>query len=513
MMIDKVRFEDLAISSDEELAAVRDQVKDSYLYNEDLAPAGPSRRTWGRWNLAALWVGLAICITTYTLASGLMAAGMNWWEALITIGLGNVIVLMPLILNGHAGTRYGIPFPIFVRASFGTRGANIAALARALVACGWFGIQTWLGGLAVSAILTVLWSGWGAVPGHEFIAFGVFWVVQMVVIVRGMESVKVFETWSAPLLLIVSLALLIWGLEAGGGLGHVFAASAALQQGHTSFWILFGPGLMANIGYWATLSLNIPDFTRFATSQRAQVWGQAIGLPLSMILFSFIGIAVTAATVVVFGHAVWNPVTLLTQLKMGPVLLVVAMIIILVAQAAVNLGANVVAPSNDFSNLSPRHISFRTGSIITGVIGIISFPWILYQSAGAYIYTWLGGYGSLLGAIGGIMIADYWLVRRQRLELADLYKPNGSYRYKNGFNWIAIVALLAAVLPVIPGFIAAATTPGGVVAHPGVWDRLYTFGWLFTFVVSTLVYWGLTVLTRSYSATDEQPMSLTEPAE
>ncbi len=512
-MIYKVRLEDLAVSSEEELAVVRDQVKESRLFNEDLAPAGPKRRTWGTWNLAALWVGLAICITTYTLASGLMAAGMNWWEALFTIGLGNLIVLVPLILNGHAGTRYGIPFPIFVRASFGTRGANIAALARALVACGWFGIQTWLGGLAVNAILIVLWPGWASVPAHEFIAFGVFWIVQMVVIVRGMESVRIFETWSAPLLLVVSLALLAWGLAAGGGIGHVFAASVKLQQGHAPFWLLFGPGLMANIGYWATLSLNIPDFTRFARSQRTQVWGQAIGLPLSMILFSFIGIAVTAATVVIYGHAVWNPVTLLTQIKMGPVLLILVMIVILIAQAAVNLGANVVAPSNDFSNVAPRRISFRTGSIITGIIGVVSFPWLLYQSAGAYIFTWLGGYGSLLGAIGGIMIADYWLVRHQRLELADLYKPDGNYRYNNGFNGIAIVALLVAVVPVIPGFIAAATTPGGVVAHPGIWDRLYTFGWLFTFIVSILVYWGLTVLTKSRAPVSVRSTDLADTAE
>lgn len=509
-MIEKVRLDDLAISSEEELAAVRAEVQGSRLFNEDLAPAGPQRRTWGTWHLAAMWIGISVCITTYTLASGLMVAGMNWWEALLTIGIGNIIVLVPLVLNGHAGTRYGIPFPIFVRSSFGTRGANIAAMARALVACGWFGIQTWLGGLALNTIVATLWSGWGAVPGHEFIAFAVFWIIQLVIIVRGIETVKIFESWAAPLLLAVSVALLIWGFSAGHGIGHVFAASAKLQQGHTPFWLLFWPGLVANVGYWATLSLNIPDFTRFATSQRTQVMGQVIGLPVTMILFSFVGIAVTAATVVVFGQAVWDPIALMGKLALGPVLLIIAMIIVGIAQITTNMAANVVAPSNDFSNLAPRAISFRTGGIITGIIGIVSFPWLLYQSAGAYIFTWLEGYGSLLGAIGGIMIADYWLVRRQQLNLADLYKEDGEYRYSSGFNWIAIVALLVAVVPIIPGFVAAATTPGGVVAHPGVWDRLYTFGWFFTFIVSILVYWGLTGLRRSGSAARATPVASVE---
>ena len=275
----------------------------------------------------------------------------------------------------------------------------------------------------------------------------------------------------------------------------MFSASAKLQQGHGHFWTLFWPGLAANFGYWATLSLNIPDFTRFARSQRAQVIGQSAGLPTVMTAFSFVGIAVTAATVVVYGHAVWNPVALLTRLLGGlPMLLVIAMVVIVISQVSTNMAANVVSPSNDFSNLAPQVISFRMGGVITALIGVVSFPWVLYRDAGSYIFTWLDGYGSLLGAIAAVMIVDYWILRRRRLDLADLYRPDGRYAYTHGWNLRAIAAVLVAVIPVLPGFIHAATTPGGIVAHPDVLDHLYSYGVFFTFVAAAVVYWGLSVL-------------------
>jgi NCS1 family nucleobase:cation symporter-1 len=474
-----------------ELARIKTEVMSSDLYNEDLAPTGPEERTWSTYNIAALWIGMAIVITTYTIASGLMAAGMNWWQALLTISLGNVIVLVPVLLNAHAGTKYGVPFPVFVRASFGVRGANFAAIARALVACGWFGIQTWIGGLALDALLGVVWGGWAAVPGHTAITFIAFWVIQLAIILTGIEGVKWFESYTAPLLIAGSVALLIWGFYAGGGVGGVFTNSAQLQQGNTPFWSLFWPSLAANVGYWITLSLNIPDFTRYAKSQRSQVVGQALGLPLTMTAFSFVGIAVTAATVVVFGEAIWDPVTLITRLTGDlPAVLIIAMIVIVLAQISTNMAANVVSPSFDFSNLAPKRISFRTGGIITAVIGIISFPWYLYNSVGAYIFTWLVGYGSLLGAIGAVMIADYWIVRRRRLDLADLYKHDGRYAYSNGWNWRAIVAVFVGVVPVVPGFLNAATTPGftGVFENPSFFDTLYTYGLFFTFFVAGAAY-------------------------
>jgi nucleobase:cation symporter-1, NCS1 family len=490
-------FRDLAVSDEAGLARLKAELSASPYYNEDLAPTGPEERTWTTYNIAALWIGMAIVITTYTLASGLMVAGMNWWQALLTITLGNLIVLIPMLLNAHAGTKYGVPFPVFVRASFGIRGANFAAMARALVACGWFGIQTWIGGLAVDALTTAAWSGWANVPGHAFIAFFVFWAIQLVIILRGIEGVKWFESYSAPLLIGGSLALLVWGFIAGGGIANVFSTSAQLQQGQAPFWALFWPSLAANVGYWITLSLNIPDFTRYAKSQRSQVLGQALGLPLTMTAFSFIGISVTAATVVVFGEAIWDPVVLVTRLATDyPVVLIIAMIVIVLAQISTNMAANVVSPSFDFSNLAPKYISFKVGGIITAIIGVISFPWVLFENVGAYIFTWLVGYGSLLGAIGAVMIADYWILRRRRLDVAELYRPDGRYAYSGGWNWRAIAAVLIGVIPVLPGFFRAATTPNfsGVFENPTFIEGLYNYGLFFTFFVAGAAYLLLSMI-------------------
>ncbi|HTE60950.1 MAG TPA: cytosine permease, partial [Solirubrobacteraceae bacterium] len=325
-------------------------IAESHLANKDLAPTGPEQRTWGTYNLAALWIGLSIVITTYTLASGLIAAGMSWWQGLVTVALGNLIVLVPILLNSHPGTKYGIPFPVLVRSSFGIRGANVAAMARALVACGWFGIQTWIGALALDTLMTTLTSGWADVGGHKAIAFGVFWVVQVAIILRGIEGIKFLESYAAPLLIGGSVGLLIWGF---GAAGNVFSASSQLVADDQSFWSLFGPGLAANIGYWITLSMNIPDFTRYAKDQRSQLIGQSIAMPLTMTGFSFIGIAVTCATVIEYGEPIWDPVTLVARLLADlPILLVVAMVIVVIAQVSTNMAANVVSPANDFSSLA-----------------------------------------------------------------------------------------------------------------------------------------------------------------
>jgi NCS1 family nucleobase:cation symporter-1 len=364
-------------------------------------------------------------------------------------------------------------------------------MARALVACGWFGIQTWIGALAVDAVMTAAWSGWTDIGAHKAIAFGAFWLIQVLIILRGIEGVRWLERLSAPLLIGGSVGLLIWGFSAGDGIGNVFSASSKLVAGDASFWSLFAPGLAANIGYWITLSLNIPDFTRFSRDQKSQVLGQSIGLPLTMTGFSFVGIAVTAATQVVYGEAIWDPVALVTRLLGDlPVLLILAMIVIVIAQVSTNMAANVVSPSNDFSNLSPRQISFRMGGIITAIIGIVSFPWKLYEDVGAYIFTWLVGYGSLLAAFGAVMIVDYWLIRRTRLDVVELYRPDpaGRYWYSGGYNLRALAAVLIGVIPVIPGFLHAATTKGGVVAEPDFLDQLYRYGVFVAFGLAAVSY-------------------------
>jgi NCS1 family nucleobase:cation symporter-1 len=462
----------------------------SPLWNEDLAPTPLARRTWSTYHIAALWIGMSVVITTYTLASGLMQQGMTWAQAMVTILLGNCIVLAPMMLNAHAGTKYGVSFPVLCRASFGVKGANVPAVLRALVACGWFGIQTWIGGLALHTLLGAAFPAWLALPGGVWMAFALFWLVQVAIIVRGLEGIKHLESWSAPLLLGGGALLLAWAVRRGGGLGHILAESSRLQTAHVPFWQLFPAGLTANVGYWATLSLNIPDFTRYARSQRSQVLGQALGLPATMTAFAFIGVAVTSATIVIYGEAVWDPVQLIARIG-SPAVIVLGALVVLVAQLTTNMAANVVSPANDFSSLAPRRISYVTGGLITAVIGIAMLPWKLYADASAYIFTWLVGYSSLMGAIGGILIADYWVVRGRELSLRDLFDPAGRYSYTRGVNRRAVIALVLAIVPVVPGFLRAATTPGGQVASPTFLDTLYTYAWFVTFGLSFVLHLAL----------------------
>ncbi len=469
---------------------VSDDIRNSPLWNPDLAPTDPSQRTWSTYNIAALWIGMSVVITTYTLASGLMEQGMTWWQAMVVILLGNVIVLIPMILNAHAGTKYGISFPVLCRASFGVRGANVAAMLRAIVACGWFGIQTWIGALALDALMKAAWPGWAQIPGSIAIAFAVFWGIQVLIILKGTEGIKILEAWSAPLLLGGGALLLWWAIRNGGGLANILSESQKLQKGQGQFWALFPAALTANVGYWATLSLNIPDFTRYAKSQRSQAIGQALGLPTTMTAFAFIGVAVTSATIVIFGKAIWDPIELVSRIGRAPVIIFAALVV-LAAQLTTNMAANVVSPSNDFSNLSPRRISYVTGGLITAVLGIVMMPWKLYSDAAAYIFTWLLGYSSLMGALGGILIADYWIIRRQQLDVDDLFRLRGRYTYMNGINPRAIIALVLSIAPVVPGFIRAVTTPGGAVANPTFFDRIYSYAWFVTFFLSFVIYWLL----------------------
>ena len=467
---------------------------DERLWNEDLAPVPQSGRTWTTWNIAALWIGMAVCVPTYTLASGLIGQGMNWSQAVITIFLGNLIVLVPMTLNAHPGTAYGIPFPVLLRASFGTFGSNIPALMRGIVACGWFGIQTWVGGAAIYSTAAVVLGFDPAlrqalpvlgISAGEFSCFLAFWAVNVFFIWRGMESIKWLEMLSAPFLLIIGLVLVYWAWSAADGFGPIFSQPSKLDT-HAAFWPVFGAGLTAMVGYWATLSLNIPDFSRHARSQRDQIIGQAIGLPTTMTLYSFIGILVTSATLVIFGTALWDPVQVIARFD-NPWVSALALLTLAIATLSTNIAANVVSPANDFSNLAPRHINFRTGGLITAFIGLLMFPWKLYQDPSGYIFTWLIGYSALLGPIAGIMIADYFLWRRRRLVVADLYKRHGAYRYSGGFSLVGFGALALAVLPNIPGFLVtirvlpAETFPSVIVAG-------YHYAWFVGFGLAFGIY-------------------------
>ena len=352
-----------------------DLAPDPRLYNADLAPTEPIRRTWTTYNYIALWFSMSMEVTTYMLAASLIAGGMNWKQAVLTILLGNLIVLIPMLLNAHAGAKYGIPFPVFVRATFGPRGRKYPAILRAIVACGWFGIQSWIGGQAIAQMVNVLWP---STTEHAWVVvwfcFLGFWLLNMFVVWRGVESIRFLQSYSAPFMIVMSALLLGFMLHKAGGFGPMLSAPEPASQRRHDFWKFFFPSLTAMVGYWATLSLNIPDFTRYAKNQDAQIVGQAFGLPVAMVLYSFLGIAVTSASAVVFGKPIWSPVELLGRFHQ-PLLAFLGLIALLVATLNVNIGANVVGPSNDFSNLAPRYISFRTGGLITGFLGLLICPW------------------------------------------------------------------------------------------------------------------------------------------
>lgn len=447
---------------------------DSKLFNRDLSPTKIKQRTWGTYNIASLWIGMSVCITTYMLASGLIAGGMNWWQALMTITLGNIIVLVPMVLNAHAGTKYGIPFPVLARASFGTIGSNVPALLRAIVACGWFGIQTWIGGQAFNSLIILLLPQWAFFSWGPAAGFLIFWAMNVYFIINGMESIRWLEALGAPFLLVVGIVLLIWAYVQSGGFGPILSQPSKFQSAG-EFWRFFIPSLTGMVGYWATLSLNIPDFSRYAKSQRAQILGQAIGLPPTMALYSFIGVAVTSATIVIFGEAIWDPVVLLSKFH-NPFVVIVSLLSLIVATLTTNIAANVVSPANDFANLYPKKITFVRGGLMTAILGIVIMPWKLLSDYSAYIFGWLIGYSSFLGPIAGILICDYFLVKKKKLNVIDLYKRNGEYEYTNGFNLKAIFALCAGVFVALIGLMVPSLR------------FLYDYAWFVGFAISFVVY-------------------------
>jgi nucleobase:cation symporter-1, NCS1 family len=464
-------------------------IRDSPLYNEDLAPVPVARRNWTTYNYAALWISMAHCIPTYMLASGLIAAGMNWKQALLTILLGNTIVLVPILLNSHPGTKYGIPFPVFARAAYGTIGSNLPALMRAIVACGWFGIQAWIGGEALHTLFKAMIPGWetllgGAIGGHTptaWLSFLLFWGMNIYIIYRGMDLLRAVENWAAPYVLVMTAALLVWAVWRAGGLGSLLAEPGRFQS-FAEFWPVFAPSLTAMIGFWATLSLNMPDFTRFGRSQREQVVGQIVALPTTMTVFAAMGVMITSAAIVIYPHMkpgeLWDPLKVVGQFD-SVAIIALSMFTAVVATLAVNIAANVVSPANDFANAFPRLISFRTGGLITGLVGILMQPWKLLADPSAYIFTWLNGYSGGLGSIAGVLISDYWLVRNKDLALGDLYRLQGSYTYSSGWNWRAVVATLIGCGLAWIGLLVPALKP------------LYDYGWFVGFGASGLIHYVL----------------------
>ena len=472
-------------SSPAEFQDLPADVRASPLFNADLAPVPRARRTWTTYNFAALWISMAHCIPTYMLASGLITSGLSWKQALFTILLGNVIVLVPILLNSHPGTRYGIPFPVFARAAYGTFGSNVPALMRALVACGWFGIQCWIGGKALHTFFRSMWPAWetvlgGHVGGHAptmWLSFLMFWGMNIWIIFRGMDLLRKVENIAAPYVLVMTAVLVGWAVDRAHGLGPILERNSHFH-GHGSFWSVFIPSLTGMIGFWATLSLNMPDFTRFGRSQREQIVGQVVALPTTMAVFAAMGIMITSATTIIYGETIWDPVKLVGRFE-SPIVVAIAMFTAVVATLAVNIAANVVSPANDFANAFPRLISFKTGGLVTGILGIAIRPWRLLADPSGYIMSWLLGYSGGLGSIAGVLIVDYWIVRRRALALGDLYLPDGVYSYRGGWNWRAIVATAAGCAFAWGGLVVPALAP------------LYDYAWFVGLAVSGVVHWAL----------------------
>jgi NCS1 family nucleobase:cation symporter-1 len=503
---------------------------DSPIYNDDLAPVRIEQRTWSTYAYFALWVGMAINVPSWTLAAGLIALGMDWVQAVFTVMLGNVIVLIPMLLNSHAGTKYGIPYPVFARASFGVIGANLPALIRAGVACGWFGIQTWIGGGAIFFLIGAIlgpdswWVtadkvgiGFGdPVAWTQWLSFAIFWLLNLFIILRGMNTLRIFENWSAPFLIGITLLLTIWMVIQAGGFGPILDQPSKFGGWTGSFWALFFPSLMGMIAFWSTLSLNMPDFTRFGKSQGDQFWGQITGLPTTMTLFAILAVVTASATVVVYGgDPIFDPVALTARFG-NPLVIIVSLFAVALATLTTNVAANLVSPSYDFSNTFPKLISFRTGGIITAIIGVLIQPWYLISNPNVYIFTWLGFYGGATGAIAGVLIADYWWVRKTVLKLSDLFRTDGgAYRYSAGWNWRAVVALLVGVILAVGG---AYTAPGTQGPFPAdglipILKPLYDYSWVVGLVVAFLVYVILVMVSpMSESMEEEQAMPAGEMA-
>lgn len=466
------------------------------LWNEDLAPTTASQRTWRWYHFSSLWVGMVMCIPAYTLAASLIEGGMSWKQAVLTVFLANAIVLLPMLLIGHAGTKYGIPYAVLARASFGTAGARLPALLRAVVACGWYGIQTWFGGMMIYTLGGVLIghplggdkiAGLG-INGAQFVCFIVFWAIQFYYILHGIESIRKLETYTAPIKIVICFALLGWVYNKAGGFGPIMDQPSQFVEGGKKagqFWVNFWPSLTAMVGFWATLALNIPDFTRFAKTQRDQVIGQTVGLPVPMALLSMLAVIVTSATVVLYGKAIWDPVDLASRMTGAGVL--IALIILLVDTVSVNLAANLVGPAYDFSALSPKHITYKIGGYITAFIAFAMMPWKILESTQGYIFTWLIGYSALLGPVAGILIVDYYLIRKTQLDVDELYNNNGKYSYGNGWNMTAVVAFVLGVLPNIPGFLNA-SFPASFPDISDGFKTIYTYAWFAGIAISSFVY-------------------------
>tara|TARA_R110002126_G_scaffold35949_4_gene109929 strand:+ start:7418 stop:9160 length:1743 start_codon:yes stop_codon:yes gene_type:complete len=556
------------------------ELESSPLSGEDMIPLAHEDRTWTMWNMTAIWVGMAVCIPTYLLASNMILSGLSWQASLIIIAIANLLITIPIVLSGHAGVKYGIPFPVFGRAGFGIYGVHIASLVRGVIACGWFGIQTWIGGLAFYSIWNIITGQTGSLELDlgKFIGFALFWVINIYFIWKGTESIKWLENYSAPILILIGLVLIGWGYNNAGSFSKVLDQGAQLQkttaslqasENNTSEYFLnlnvvadldgkakasevnikipkdaryedlgwqpinsvtssvsipfsdnYASGnepvkvqfrntdnivsstlavfisdssnsqptiwtyliwFTAMVGFWATMAISISDITRLSKNQKDQIKGQFLGLPTTMTFYSFVAIFVTSATIISFKDIMivedtpWDPVSLVALFD-NPGVVIFAQIALIIATLSTNIVANIIAPANAIANVMPQKLNFRSGGVIAGVIGIITSPWWLADDIGS-ILVFVSG---LLGPVLGVLLCDYYLIRKKTLALHELYKPDGEYSYGgSGFNKAAMYALVAGVLTALIGFWIPSLS------------YLYSLSWFTGFGVAFILYYYL----------------------
>jgi NCS1 family nucleobase:cation symporter-1 len=505
------------------------------LDSPDLRPIPPEARTWQWRSLASVWAGIVFCVPSYLLSCGMLEHGMGWWQAVLVVLAGNLVLWIPMVMIGHAGTRYGIAYPVLLRASFGTLGARLPVLLRTAVAVGWFGVQTSVGGFAIYHLLNLMLGG--LLEGSALPLVGVsfwqlncflgFWLLQVWFLRRwGMDGVHKLAWYGAPALLAAGLLLVLWAWVQADGFASILSSTSRFADGqsmHGQAMDVFPPLLAQMVALWMLLAINIPDYTRYVRDQGQQLLGQFVGLPLGIAFFSLVGVTVPFATVDIFNAeeiaaatgaaaaagaaaavGISDPLEVIGL--MGGFARVLGLLALVLAAFTTNLFAHLVPASTGLVALRPQQLDFSKAATVAACAALLLLPWRIVEWSGGTVFIWLAGLGAMLSPVVGILIADYFLLRRRQLDVAALYQHPGPYSYFRGWSLTALFALLVGNLLAVPGFLMSidlatawpqccptqtcedmAAACGGLTVSPAL-ENLYPYTPILGLLVGGLVY-------------------------
>lgn len=481
--------------------AVSGQAISPTLYNVDLAPTKREGRRWTGYSIFTLWANDVHSLGNYAFAIGLFALGLGGWQILLALGIGAVLLFALLNFSGFMGVKTGVPFPVMSRISFGIRGAQISSLLRGAVAIAWFGIQTYLASVVLRVMLVAMVPSLKELDGNSimglstlgWIAFVALWIVQLVIVSFGMEMIRKYEAFAGPIILVTMAAIAIWIFaEAGGSIA--WAPDNALEGADMWRTIFAGGALWVSI--YGTFVLNFCDFTRSAVSKKAVVRGNFWGIPINMLVFGAIVVVMAGGQFKISGKIIESPSDIVQTIP-NTLFLVLACLALLILTIAVNLMANFVAPVYALTNLFPKHLNFRKAAWVSGTIGLIILPWNLYNNPLVIVY-FLGGLGALLGPLFGVVMADYWLLRRGKVNVPELYieSPTGAYFYKKGYNPKAIMALIPAA------------TVALVIAFVPAFEGAAPFSWFFAAGIAAVVYYLIADRKQQFDDVDGEPIAI-----